>query len=50
MGTSLESEKHQPVVYVTEPSSRYDLEQDGEVDAVFGEHKEGEVNYKSVGW
>jgi hypothetical protein len=47
----MESEKHQPVAaYVTDASSRYDLEQDAEVDAVFGEHKEGEVDYKSVGW
>jgi hypothetical protein len=51
MGASMESEKHQPVAaYVTDASSRYDLEQDAEVDAVFGEHKEGEVDYKSVGW
>jgi hypothetical protein len=50
MGTSMESEKHHPVAYVTDASSRYDLEQDAEVDAVFGAHKEGEVDYKSVGW
>ncbi|KAJ9092895.1 hypothetical protein QFC21_006607 [Naganishia friedmannii] len=46
----MESEKHQPVAYVTDASSRYDPEQDAEVDAVFGKHTEGEVDYKSVGW
>jgi hypothetical protein len=41
--------KEQSVTYVTERRSSSEVQPD-DYDAVFGERKEGQVDYKSVGW
>lgn len=50
--TSLEKmdSKETSVAYVTERRASGEAHPDDNYDAVFGEQKAGDVNYKSVGW